>query len=505
MKVLKAAVNYISGSNLDPGNPGFDGNLHQQLLNMDKFNAFTPYHYTDKVTPEIFDKIVALGEAKAAAPAPAAAAVTPPPAPVTKPCREQDLTPFSSGPCVRIIKAMVNYISGSKLDENNEGFDGTLHQQLLNVDKYGTFSPNHYTDKVTTAIYDSLVAAVDAKKSAPSAPPAVLPPSPAADQDCDNAGLQLGSHGNCVRYLHAMLNQAGATQVNSGMDTFNDTTSIVIKFVMNTGGVKGVEKGSFTGVVTKPIWDGLAQLAREKQTKQPSLLETGIKAVTTKIGIGVKDAANGSISSEPIACPHTLTDYQKLTSSQKERISNKADCATFWMKVALQQIGAVTGAGNQPASGAGKLAGTTAATNVSTQTAQAVQAAQVAAQTIAATTSGDYNALVGLKKITKVATFYSVVIDPNNKGMVARPDLMNETDMRYWAKSKPERLVGGCRIALYPGSNNATFWTYTNNACVTRENKATTAKELRVYTLDVTTLFNAVASPRATNLSYGTN
>lgn len=184
-------------------------------------------------------------------------------------CRTANLTPFMSNDCVRWVKGMVNLVSGSSLDTTNPGFDGSLHQQLKNLNTVGIFSPYTYGDGSYAVLspekYDKLQWWYDEKRGAhvatptpqPTPPPAPTPPAQVA---CRDQGLKVGSTGDCVKWMHARINTIAnkcyAKQPMSSTGIFDTTTNDWLKWTTAAGNLGTEAKNTgYSGTVTPRLWD----------------------------------------------------------------------------------------------------------------------------------------------------------------------------------------------------------------------------------------------------------
>ncbi len=124
-----------------------------------------------------------------------------PPKPVE--CRLQNLTPYSKGDCVKVLKAMVNKINpNAKLDSNNNGFDGALHNQLLNFTKLKMFDgTDPYVNIVTPNIWDRLIHWVNTKNTPPPAQQPATPVTPTTDQNKPSSNPAVNCPTTLAQYL----------------------------------------------------------------------------------------------------------------------------------------------------------------------------------------------------------------------------------------------------------------------------------------------------------------
>lgn len=516
VKIIKALVNFVSGSNLDVNNAGFDGNLHQQLINMEKFNAFTPHHYTDKVTPEIYDKLIELRDAKQNAPP----VVTPPPAATQAECKDQGLKVGSTGGCVRLLRASINVIykqyhqqtplkDGEKFDDQTSGTIKILVEsgELGNNAKF-----RGYKGVVTADIWNDImqVASQVNQATTGSTNPTTEPvtnetvdtnASPSVDGNCDTANMQRGSHGGCVRILHALLNKLGAGQVSAATDVFDDTTASVLNVTVNTYGLKGTNKGDYKGTVTPSIWNSLVAASNSKDQAK-SIAGTVVSSVTNS----VKNIfGGGDNNKQPVKCPATIEAFRALNDDQRSRLENKADCEKKWFLIAVQQSQAQS-AGAKAASGAvniAKTGATQAINNAKTTVANNnTEALKLLAQTAEELKKGDPDFI----KNTYSAKWWVGYIDFDKGGQGVKLSVDPNSPMKY----------GYCPVYVYPDlTNTSRFWTYSSyyvggeGVCTVKQQQSkeivrikSNARKEMLTVGPINTVTKANASQKALNGSY---
>ncbi len=86
---------------------------------------------------------------------------------------------------------------------------------------------------------------------------------PAKDTDCANQNLKVGDVGACVQQHKGVLNKfvsvtGGTNLLDANNNTFDNTTSDYTKVFVVSLQQKGVNVQTFSGIVTKEIWDALA-------------------------------------------------------------------------------------------------------------------------------------------------------------------------------------------------------------------------------------------------------
>lgn len=185
-------------------------------------------------------------------------------------CTNSNMKVFQSGPCVPIIKNMVNIASsGNVTDTNNAGYDGTLNQGLINLSNFGIFNVcGGYvpTSGVTPCVYNALKDFVNAKLNPPppvttTPPPPSQPPTPPdSPTPCREQNLHTDSTGSCVALLNAMVTNTytkcypGKAGLSGA--TFTQDTNTYIAWGVAAGNFGDEARSSvYNGYVTPRLWD----------------------------------------------------------------------------------------------------------------------------------------------------------------------------------------------------------------------------------------------------------